>query len=42
MARTRPRSFEEVARVAAALIRTVAVQEAEEDVAMQAVASTIF
>jgi hypothetical protein len=42
VARTRPRSFEEVARVAAALIRTVAVQEAEEDVAMQAVASTIF
>jgi hypothetical protein len=42
VSKTRPRSFEEVARVAAALIRTVAVQEAEEDVATQAVASTIF
>jgi len=42
VSKTRPRSFEAVARVAAALIRTVAVQEAEEDAAMQAVASTIF
>jgi hypothetical protein len=42
VSKTRPRSFEEAARVAAALIRTVAEPEAEEDVAMQAVASTIF
>ena len=42
MSKTRRRSFEEVARVAAALIRTVVEQEVEEGVATQAVVSTIF
>jgi hypothetical protein len=39
--KTKPRSFEEVARVAEALIKTVAVQGVEEGVATRAVVSTI-